>query len=132
MRKVTLSFKLLLLIAFPLLLALAAGVYALRKFQADLPVVTSLILIVIYIPLAVAFIRRLGKNIRTIETVTADLANGKLNGKVTTANLPEARNISESINLVMDDLHRKAAFAEQIKSGNLDVPFTARHENDPL
>jgi hypothetical protein len=132
MRKVTLTFKLLLLIAFPLLLALAVGIYALRKFQADLLVVTFVILIVIYIPAAVAFIRRLGKNIRAIETVTADLANGKLNGKVTTANLPEARNISESINLVMDDLHRKAAFAEQIKSGNLDVPFKARHENDPL
>jgi hypothetical protein len=132
MRKVTLTFKLLLLIAFPLLLALAVGIYALRKFQADLLVVTFVILIVIYIPVAVAFIRRLGKNIGAIETVTADLANGNLNGKVATANLPEARNISESINLVMDDLHRKAAFAEQIKSGNLDVPFKARYENDPL
>jgi hypothetical protein len=132
MRKVTLSLKLLLLIAFPLLLTLAVGLYALKKLQTDLLIIISLIIIAIYIPIAVAFVRRLSAGIKSIENASASLASGKLNGQANLGNLHEAKNITTSLKSVADDLHRKTVFAEQIKSGNLAVPFETRHENDLL
>lgn len=132
MRKVTLPFKLLLLIAFPTLLTLAIGLYALKKFQVDLLIIFTLVLFLLYIPIAVAFVRRLSRGVKAIEHASTSLASGKLNGQLSLANLPEAKNIAVSLKTVADDLHRKTAFAEQIKSGNLDGVFEARHENDQL
>jgi GAF domain-containing protein/HAMP domain-containing protein len=138
-RRLRLSQQLLLLtIPLPVLLIAALFLYAAFIHEGSLPVrytailIAALGLLLGYIIFAIIFSRRFSTLISTIGEGMTDLASGKFNGSIEIEGRSEIGSIAGAFNILKEDLRTKTEFAEQVKSGNLELAYRPANNTDRL
>lgn len=132
--KLTLPRRLTLILIAPLLTTLLAGLWVFREHLAENTLsVVLLILLTVGTAVWASFLaRKVGKSIRTVHATAHELASGHFQNMTRVNGLLETTEIGNHLDMVRQDVLRQAAFAEQIRSGNLDAHYTVRHDQDVL
>ncbi len=80
------------------------------------------------------FAKNIGESLERVSNLLKDLARGEItvNQRVVVKGDDELGQISNSVNLLMEELRKKSEFAESIGSGNLLVDFKVAGPNDEL
>lgn len=80
------------------------------------------------------FAKSIGESLERVSHLLKDLARGEMtvNRRVVVKGDDELGQISNSVNLLMEELRKKAEFAQSIGSGELQVDFTVAGRNDEL
>ncbi len=93
--------------------------------------ITGLILLAIVV---FRFAKGIGVSLERVSHLLKDLARGEMtvNRRVVVKGEDELGQISKSVNLLMEELRKKAEFAQSIGSGDLQVDFEVSGRNDEL
>lgn len=132
--KLTLPQRLTLIVLAPLVTTLVAALWV---FRLHLPGNTSALLMLIAlagltVSSAILLAQKVTKSIHTVKATARELASGNYHHGLRANGLPETTEIGSHLDLVRQDVLRQTAFAEQIRSGNLEADYTARHDHDVL
>lgn len=130
----TLPKRLTLILIVPLVITLLSTLWVFREHLSDNSVaaVGAVAVAACSSVWALSFARKVTKGINTVNVTARELATGNF-GTLTRANgLIETTEIGVHLDLVRQDFVRQTAFAEQIRSGNLEAAYASRHDQDSL
>lgn len=132
--KLTLPQRLTLLVVLPLIATLLSTLLVFRHHLAGNEFALLMLLVVAGGGAGGAFFfaRKVTRGIKTVNLTVKELATGNYDTLVRANGLIETTEIGQHLDLVRQDVVRQTAFAEQIRSGNLDAAYTIRHNQDAL
>ncbi|MEJ1238721.1 GAF domain-containing protein [Chryseolinea sp. T2] len=132
--KLTLPQRLALILVFPLITVLILSIWTFRHhLEGKTLALIALILIAgISAAIALLLVRKVIRSIRTVNITAKELSSGNFEGLSRANGFLETTEIGNHLDLVRQDVVRQTAFAEKIRSGNLDATYAIRHEQDVL
>ena len=82
--------------------------------------------------IALVLVRKIIQSIQTVTITAKELSSGNFNGLSRANGFIETTEIGNHLDLVRQDVMRQTAFAEMIRSGNLEATYEIRHDQDVL
>jgi|GEM_PF-1817100 len=132
--KLALPKRLTLLLTVPVLLTVMAALWVFRNQVSEH--LTAVILIAVVAGgstlLSLYLARKVSRSIGTVQATAEELATGNFQSLTMANGLVETTEIGRNLDVVRKDVLRQAAFAEQIRSGNLEASYAVRHDQDVL
>ena len=132
--KLTLPQRLTLLVVVPLIVTMTSTLLVFRHHLAGNELSLFILIAVAAggAGCALFFAHKVTKGIKTVNVTAKELAAGNYGSLVRANGLVETTEIGLHLDLVRQDVVRQTAFAEQIRSGNLDAAYSIRHDQDTL
>jgi GAF domain-containing protein len=132
--KLTLSQRLTLVLIVPLLATLIVTLWVFRNDLAGkvLALFALALVSAASATWSIFFARKVTRGIRTVNVTARELAMGDFKSLSRANGLVETTEIGSHLDVVRQDVLRQTAFAEQIRSGNLEAAYIARHDRDVL
>ncbi len=105
-----------------------------EKLATEKPMVAGIVVLLLvgYCVLLASFARNIRARLYAIQETITDLATGKFQTHAAVTGNDELAAIASSLNTLKNDLVHKTNFAEEIRSGNLDVAYQPDNEEDQL
>ncbi|MGC3946219.1 MAG: GAF domain-containing protein [Chryseolinea sp.] len=132
--KLTLPQRLTLILVVPLTVMLVLFTWTFRHHLEDnLIALCALFLVTAASALTSVLLgRKITRSIRTVNATAIELSTGNFEGLTRANGFLETTEIGNHLDLVRQDVVRQTAFAEKIRSGNLEATYALRHEQDVL
>lgn len=132
--KLSLPQRIALILIVPLFVTLLSMLWTFRLQVTENLSALALTLVMASVSTVIAllFARKVDKSINVVNTTARELANGNFRSLTRANGLIETTEIGVHLDLVRQDVMQQAAFAEQIRSGNLEASYNIRHDQDVL
>lgn len=132
--KLSLPQRIALILILPLVFSLASLLWTFRQqLNEHVPAVAlTLMLALAGAVMAVLFARKLDRSIAKVNTTASALATGNFLDATRANGFIETTEIGIQLDLVRRDALQQAAFAAQIKAGDLTASYSVRHDQDML
>jgi hypothetical protein len=132
--KLTLRQRLTLILVVPLIALIVLCTWTFRDHLEDKIIALLALSLFAGVSAVVAWIlvTKIMRSILTVNASVKELSSGNFEGLSRPNGFLETTEIGNHLDLVRQDVVRQTAFAEKIRSGNLEATYSVRHEQDVL